>query len=157
MNETDVAALVDTTRDALRERTAQALQRFDRLARTADPPARPPRSNWTVQQVVSHVMTLVRRYLQYEEGNYRLAALPHEVSVLNQTELQAAMAPMPELIDRLQGLVPQLDELFDKVADQGRVLAFHCGAFVDGITWQTNWLGELLLHGQDIARAVKAP
>jgi hypothetical protein len=37
------------------------------------------------------------------------------------------------------------------------VLPFHCGALVDGITWQTNWLGELLLHGHDIARAAKAP
>jgi len=34
---------------------------------------------------------------------------------------------------------------------------FHCGVLVDGITAQTNWLGQLLLHGQDIARAVKAP
>jgi uncharacterized protein (TIGR03083 family) len=157
VNDTGVAALVDTTRDEMRERTAQALQRFDRLARTADPHARPSHSKWTVQQVVSHVLTLGRRYLQYVEGGYRLAAYPREVSVLNQTELEAAMAPMPELIDRLHTLAPQLDALFDDVADEGRVLAFHCGAIVDGVTWQTNWLGELLLHGQDIARAVKAP
>ncbi len=157
MNDTGVAALVDTTRDELRERTAQALQRFDRLARTADPHARPPRSDWTVHQVFSHVLTLARRYLQYAEGGYRLADHPWEVSELNQTELEAAMAPMPELLDQLHTLAPRLDELFDEVADQGRVLAFHCGAVVDGITWQTNWLGELLLHGQDIARAVQAP
>lgn len=157
MDEPAFAALVDTTRDEVRERTSQALQRFDRLARTADPHARPPRSNWTVQQLVSHVLTLAHRYLLYVEGGYRLAAYPREVSVLNQTELEAAMAPMPELIDRLHTLAPQLDELFDEVADEGRVLGFHCGAMVDGITWQTNWLGELLLHGQDIARAVKAP
>ncbi|MGA9489395.1 MAG: maleylpyruvate isomerase N-terminal domain-containing protein [Mycobacterium sp.] len=157
MNDTGVAALVDTTRDELRERTAQALQRFDRVARTADPHARPLRSNWTVQQVVSHVLTLARRYLRYAEGGYRLAAHPREVSVLNQTELEVAMAPIPELVEQLQAVVPQLDELFDEVAEEGRVLAFHCGALVDGITWQTNWLGELLLHGQDIARAVKAP
>lgn len=157
MNDTDAAALVDTTRDELRERIAQALQRFDRLARSADPLARPPRSNWTVHQVVCHVLTIARRYLQYVEGGYPLADHPHEINVLNQTELDAAMAPIPELVDRLQAVAPQLDELFDKVADEGRVLAFHCGAAVDGITWQTNWLGELLLHGQDIARAVKAP
>jgi uncharacterized protein (TIGR03083 family) len=152
-----VVALVDTTRGELRERTAQALRRFDRLALTADPDARPPHSNWTVQQVVSHVLTLTSRYLQYVEGGYSLAVHPREVSVLNQSELEAAMAPIPELIDRLQALAPNLDRLFDDVADLGRVLAFHCGAVVDGITWQTNWLGELLLHGQDIARAVNAP
>jgi uncharacterized protein (TIGR03083 family) len=157
MNDIEVAALVDTTRDELRERIAQALQRFDRLARSADPLAPPPRSNWTVQQVVSHVLTIACRYLQYVEGGYRLAAHPREVSVLNQTELDAAMAPIPQLVDELQTVAPQLNELFDKVADEARVLAFHCGAVVDGITWQTNWLGELLMHGQDIARAVKAP
>lgn len=157
MNDTGVAALVDTTREELRQRTEQALQRFDRLARTADPDARPARSNWTVQQVVSHVLTLARRYLRSAEGGYRLADYPWEVSVLNQTELEAAMAPMPELLDQVQTLARQLDELFDDVADEGRVLAFHCGAVVDGVTWQTNWLGELLLHGHDIARAVKAP
>ncbi len=67
------------------------------------------------------------------------------------------MAPIPELVDGLRALVPQLNQLFDEVADEGKVLGFHCGALVDGITWRTNWLGELLLHGQDIARAVKAP
>jgi hypothetical protein len=103
------------------------------------------------------VLTIARRYLQYVEGGYRLATHPHEVSVLNQTELDAAMAPIPELVDQLQALAPQLDDLFDKIAEEGRVLAFHCGAHVDGITWQTNWLGELLLHGHDVARAVKAP
>lgn len=157
MDDIGIAALVDITRDELRERIAQALERFIRLARTADPHARPPRSNWTVQQVFSHVLSLGHRYLEYVEGRYRLAAHPVEVSGLNQIELEAAMAPIPELIDRLQILAPRLDELFDEVADNGRVLGFHCGAVVDGITWQTNWLGELLLHGQDIARAVKAP
>jgi uncharacterized protein (TIGR03083 family) len=157
MNDTEVAALVDTTRDELRERIAQALQRFDRLARSADPLARPPHSDWTVQQVVAHVLTTARRYLQFVEGGYRLADRPGELSVLNKTDLEAAMAPIPELVDQLQAVAPQLDELFDKVADEGRMLAFHCGAVVDGITWQTNWLGELLVHGQEIARAVKAP
>jgi uncharacterized protein (TIGR03083 family) len=157
MNDTEVAALVDTTRDEMRERIAQALQRFDRLARTADPLAQPARSNWTVQQAVAHVLTIAQRYLRYVEGGYRLATRPREVCVLNQTELDGTMAPIPDLVDRLQAVAPQLDELFDNTTDEGRVLAFHCGAHVDGITWQTNWLGELLLHGQDIARAVKAP
>jgi hypothetical protein len=102
-------------------------------------------------------VTLACRYLRYVAGDYRLAGEPREVCVLNQTELDAAMAPIPELIERLQGLAPRLDQLFDTVADEGRVLAFHCGAVVDGITWQTNWLAELLLHGHDVARAVKAP
>ena len=120
MNDVDVAALIDTTRNEVRERTAHALLRFDRLARNADPHARPPRSEWTVQQVVSHVLTLARRYLEYAEGRYRLASYPDEVSLLNRTELEAAMAPIPELVDGLRALVPQLNQLFDEVADEGK-------------------------------------
>ncbi len=32
----------------------------------------------------------------------------------------------------------------------------HAGAVLDGVGGQTNWLGELLLHGHDIARAIEA-
>jgi hypothetical protein len=46
--------------------------------------------------------------------------------------------------------------LFDSV-DEGSVFPFHGGGVVDGITAQTNWLAEVLLHGEDIARAVRVP
>lgn len=157
MESPEFAALVDTTRHELRERIAHALAQFDRLARAADPLAVPPHSHWTVQQVIAHVLTIAARYLHYVEGGYRLAGTPREVDVLNQTELDTAMAPSAELADRLQALAPELNQLFDRVTGEERVLDFHCGARVDGITWQTNWLGELLMHGHDIARAVKAP
>lgn len=151
------AALVDCTRDELRERIALALARFDRLARSADPLARPPGSQWTVQQAIAHVLTIAQRYVRFRRGTYRLADRPSEVSLLNQCELEAAMAPVTELADQLQAIAPELNALFDEVAEQGRALPFHCGVLVDGTTWQTNWLGELLIHGYDIARAVKVP
>ncbi|BBZ69505.1 hypothetical protein MPRS_05980 [Mycobacterium paraseoulense] len=157
MYDAGVAALVDTTRDELRERIAHALTRFDQISRSADPHSRVPRSDWTVHQTVAHVLTIAQRYLRYAQGGYRLAARPGEVSVLNQTELETVMAPASELADHVQALAPELDALFDATADEGRSLQFHCGALVDGVTWQTNWLGELLLHGHDVARAVKAP
>jgi uncharacterized protein (TIGR03083 family) len=157
MHDVNVAALIDTTPTEVRERTSQALLRFERLATASNPDARSQHSEWTVQQLVSHVLTVARRYLQYAAGGYRLASHPREVITLNRTEIAAAMAPIPELLDELRAVVPQLNQLFDQVADEGQVLDFHCGALVDGITWQTNWLGEVLLHGHDIARAVKAP
>jgi len=48
MNDTEYVALVDTTRDELRERIGRARDRFDRLIRTADPHARVPGLDWTV-------------------------------------------------------------------------------------------------------------
>lgn len=50
-----------------------------------------------------------------------------------------------------------MDSYFDAVANQEPVLPFHCGLLGDGISSQTNWLGELLVHGGDVARAVTAP
>jgi hypothetical protein len=157
MNAAEGAALVDTTRDELRDRIAQTLIRFDRLARAADPLAQLPGSAWNVQQAVAHVLTIAQRYLHEQQGDSRLVAHPREVNTLNQNELEAAMAPVSELADQIQAVAPELDALFDTVANEGPVLAFHCGAHVDGITWQTNWLGELLMHGRDIARTAKAP
>jgi uncharacterized protein (TIGR03083 family) len=158
MNEMAYVALADTNRDELRERIAVARQRFDRLARSADPLARPPGSDWTVQQVVAHVLTVAHRYRNVAEGrDYRRAAYPREVDVINQAELEAVMAPVAELADQLQALQPQMDTYFDAIADDAPVIPFHAFAVIDGSAFQTNWLGELLVHGQDIARAVNAP
>jgi uncharacterized protein (TIGR03083 family) len=158
VNDTDYVAIVETSRDELRERIAVARQRFDRLVRSADPLARPPGHDWTVQQIVAHMLTLAYRYRQMARGrDYRHAATPRDVAVLNQTELDAAMAPVPELADQLQALAPEMDRFFDANSDDRPTIPFHAFGAMSGNTAQTNWLGELLLHGQDIARAVKAP
>jgi uncharacterized protein (TIGR03083 family) len=158
MNDTTQAALVDTSRDELRERIADASQRFDRLVRTADPLARVPGHSWTVHQTVAHVLTIVHRYRQVARGlMYRPGASPHAIAALNQTELEAAMAPVPELADEIQEQMPEVQTYFDTVDLDRPAFPFHQYAVVTGFTSQTNLLGELVLHGEDIARAVKAP
>src|SRR4051812_36389019 len=158
MNGTAYVGLVDATRAELRERISLARDRFDCLVRTADPNARPPRSRWTVQQVVAHVLTVAHRYRDISRGQeYHRARTPGEVAVINQAELEAALAPIPELADRIRALAEEMDAYFDKLADDRTTVVFHAGAVVDGTTAQTNWLGELLLHGEDVARAIKAP
>ncbi|MDT5174695.1 MAG: hypothetical protein QOG37_1946, partial [Mycobacterium sp.] len=158
MNGTAYVGLVDTTRDELRERISLARDRFDYLVRTADPNARPPRSRRTVQQVVAHVLTVAHRYRELARGQeYRRAGTPGEVAVINQAELEAALAPIPELADSIRALAEEMDGYFDQLADDQTMVPFHVGAVVDGTTAQTNWLGELLLHGEDVARAIKAP
>ena len=37
------------------------------------------------------------------------------------------------------------------------VAEFHCGAVVSGVVAQVNWLFDLTLHGEDIARSVGVP
>jgi uncharacterized protein (TIGR03083 family) len=158
VNDTESVAIVETSRDELRERIAVARERFDRLVRTADPLARPPGHEWTVQQIVAHVLTVGHRYRQVAHGgDYRHAAHPRDIAVLNQAELEAAMAPVPELADQLQALAPEMDSFFDANSDDRPTIPFHAFGVMSGNTAQTNWLGELLFHGQDVARAVKAP
>ena len=155
MNDTGYVGLVDTNRSELRERIALARGRFDQLVRTADPDARVPRSDWTVQQTVAHVLTVGHRYQGIARGTgYHRAGNPRELDVINQAELEAVMAPIPELADQLQDLAPEMDAYFDAHTDDGPTIPFHHG-FADGLAWQTNWLGELLFHGHDVARAVK--
>ncbi|OBI44431.1 hypothetical protein [Mycobacterium sp. E796] len=158
MNDTEYVALVDTTRHELRDRIEAARNRFDRLARTADPLARPPGSRWNVQQTVAHVLTVAHRYRELAHGREpRRGATAGELRAVNQAELEVALAPMHELADQIQALAPEIDGYFDMLADSRATVQFHTGVVVDDITAQTNWLGELLLHGYDIARGVKAP
>jgi uncharacterized protein (TIGR03083 family) len=155
MNDTEYVALVETSREELRDRIALARNRFDRLIRTADPLARPPGSDWTVQQVVAHVLTVALRYRQFARGlDFRRAVNPAEVQVINQVELEAVMAPLPELADQLQALEGEMDNLFDRMSNDRPEILFHFGIMVSGFTAQTNWLSELLAHGQDVARAM---
>jgi uncharacterized damage-inducible protein DinB len=158
MNDTGFVPLVDTSRDELRGRIALAHQRFDALVRAADPVARPPGHDWTVHQILAHVVTVGDRYRQLARGgDYHHAADPRDTAKVNQAELEAAMAPVPALADELQALSAELDGFFDANTDDRPRFPFHAFGVVSGITGQTNWLGELVLHGEDIARAAKVP
>lgn len=157
MSDTERIALVDTTRDELRERIAEARQRFYLLARSADPQARRRGLDWSVHQVIAHVLCVARRYEALAEGrDFRRARYPRELDQINHEEMMAAMAPVPELLAELSTLEPVMDALFDGLPDDYSA-EFHCGAVASGIVAQINWLFELILHGEDIARSVGVP
>jgi uncharacterized protein (TIGR03083 family) len=157
MDDTGCVALVDTGRDELRARIGDVRERFSRLARSADPHARRTGLDWTVHQVVAHVLTIANRYRMIAEGqDFHRASCPRDLDRINQDEVDAVMAPIPELMDQLEALAPVMDAMFDSLPDDYSV-EFHCGVIVSGIMAQTNWLMELILHGGDIARAVGTP
>ena len=157
MNDTEYVALVDTTRDELRDRIGRARDHLDRLIRTADPHAPVPGLDWTVHQVVAHMLSMAHRYQALAEGrDFRRASYARELDEINRIELEALMAPVPEIADQINDLVPVMDALFD-AGSNDRVYEAHCGALLDGIAAQTNWLGELILHGRDVARAIREP
>ena len=157
MKDTGFVAIVDTDHDELRDRIETMRQRFYRLARSADPNARRKGLDWDVQQVVAHVLSVAHRYRTFAETNdFRRASHPREGDQINQEELEAVMAPIPELVDQLEALEPVMDTWFDGLPDDFTG-EFHCGAMVCGLVAQINWLAELILHGDDIARAVGVP
>lgn len=157
MNDTGFVVIVDTDRDELRDRIDEARQRFYRLARYADPGARRRGLDWNVHQVIAHVLCVARRYQAIAEGReFRRARHPRELDQINHEEMLAALAPIPELLADLEALEPVMDAFFDGLPNDYRS-EFHCGAMVSGIVVQVNWLFDLVLHGEDIARAVGAP
>jgi uncharacterized protein (TIGR03083 family) len=157
MNNTGFVALVDTDRNELRDRIEEARQRFYQLARTADPNARRLGLDWTVHQVIAHVLCVARRYQAIIEGrDFRRAVRPRDLDQINDEEMLAAMAPIPELLAELATLEPLMDGYFDGLPDDYTV-ELHCGAMGSGIIVQINWLFDVLLHGEDIARAVGTP
>lgn len=157
MNETGVVALVDTDREELRGRIQEARQRFYELASSADPNARRRGLDWPVHQVVAHMLSVARRYQAVIEGrDFRRAGYPREADLINQEEMLATMAPIPELLEELKALEPAMDGFFDGLADD-YTLEFHCNVMVSGLIVQVNWLFELVLHGEDIARAAGLP
>jgi hypothetical protein len=148
------AAIVDTDRAELRDRIAEARQRFYQLARSADPLARRRGLDWNVHQVIAHVLCVARRYQAVAEGrDFRRARQPRELDQINQEEMLAAMAPIPDLLEELKALEPVMDAFFDGLPED-YVGEFHCGAMVSRVIVQVNWLFDLILHGEDIARAV---
>ena len=77
MNRTDSLAIVDTDREELRDRIDVMRQRFYRLALCADPSARRSAFDWTVQQIVAHVLSVACRYKTFAEtGDFVAPAIP---------------------------------------------------------------------------------
>ena len=121
MNDTGYVAIVDTNRDELRARIADMRQRFYRLAREADPHASRRGLDWDVQQVVAHMLCIAHRYQAVAEGrDFHRAGHPRELDRINQTELEAVMAPIPDLVDQLEALEPVMDSYFDNLTTTPR-------------------------------------
>ncbi|MDT5387931.1 MAG: hypothetical protein QOE04_1572, partial [Mycobacterium sp.] len=135
MNDTDYIALVDTDRAELKTRIAAARERFDRLLRSADPQARIPGGDWNVAQLGAHMVSITHRYRQIIRGqDFRRAMSVSDMDVINQAEMEALVAPLPELADQIQVLADEMDDWFDAHPDDPELVEFHGGAMISGLT-----------------------
>ncbi|GAB4002426.1 maleylpyruvate isomerase N-terminal domain-containing protein [Nocardioides ultimimeridianus] len=155
---TDAILMTDTDIDELEAAINRARQDFVALARSSDPTARVG-EHWSVRDVVAHVYTVAQRYTSVAAtGTYRRAEGPRDLDSINDAEVAAlADVPYAEILTRLEDCAGEISHFLRGAVGKGRIFPFHGGEFIDATSGATNWIGELRIHGYDIARAVKAP
>ena len=136
-----------------------AVQRYSELARSAADDARPlPGSEWTVREAVAHVTTVAPRYAKFPSGTQRLADTPAELPALNGEEIEAlGELPVAEMLTVLADAVEAVIGQVEGFGDQPPQYRFHGGGLVTADVALGILLGELVVHGWDMARALHRP
>ena len=134
-----------------------ASARFIELAAAVTPSdaARPvPPLEWTVGETIGHVLTVIRR--GYRDP--RRSATPEETAGLNQICLDELEERDPAALAELlrADVHTALDLVYPKIADD-RVFPFHGGVETTMTPALHVVLGEFLIHGYDVARALDQP
>jgi uncharacterized protein (TIGR03083 family) len=144
-------------RDAARAALTRAARAVADLARAAPDPERPVAgSDWSVREVIAHLVLIIEGFCRYATGDATpvidLADLarsnPAAIEKVEERDVRA-------LADRLEaGVAEFLELIVDRALDDPMVwhgvdttVGAACGIY----------LGELLMHGEDIARTIEAP
>ena len=113
---------------------------------------------WTVAQAFAHVVTVAPRYLHgaRREGEWTRTA--GELPELNERELNRLdTRNVTTLATQLRSSIAELAALLDRLGDDQPIFRFHGGAKVAADVTLGILLGELVVHGWDIATALGHP
>ena len=141
--------------DRVRPAIDEAGERFAALVTAApDPDLRVPHSDWTVREATGHVVTVVTRYADGPERRGTWVDDPRALPELNQAQIRAlGIRAMPELASQVRR---DLTALCDQIEGYGAAppsFRFHGGEPIAADVALGTLLGELVVHGWDIARA----
>lgn len=146
--------LTDTSPLAVELRAA--VQRYAELARTADGDQQLSGSTWTVWESVAHVATVAPRYSKFPHGTQKLAETPAVLPELNADEIQElSQLPIAELLDLLHDAVEAVISQVEAFEDASPAYRFHGGEMVSADVALGILLGELLVHGLDLAKTMR--
>jgi uncharacterized protein (TIGR03083 family) len=130
-------------------------ERFADLVTSAPDPAAPlPDSAWTVREATAHVVTVVRRLSDGPEGRGTFVPDPRDLAALNDAQIQdLADLDVPALAGRLRRDLAALAAQVRAYGTAPPSFCFHGGEPVAADVALGILLGELVVHGWDIARA----
>lgn len=133
------------------DRAVATTDRFVEMVRLLGPDqltTRVPGMDWSVVEVVAHVASVYRRYTV----NPRRAADREQVAVQNADDLLEFGTDVQALTNDMVEQLASLEGAMDLV-EPGHDFEFHAGQPITLAGGWGNMIGELLAHGDDIARA----
>jgi uncharacterized protein (TIGR03083 family) len=133
-----------------------AVERFGSLVRSAEPSTRVRGSDWTVAEVAAHVLTIASAYEGYIRDDIQPVIRLAHVNEDNARNLaQSGPVDVADVLDAIErataGFVAATADLPLEHPMRWHDVTSNVGT-VYGI-----FLGELLIHGRDIARTLRRP
>ena len=113
-----------------------------------------PNLDWNVAETVAHVLTIVRRGFADRRRSETAAATADLNQLVLDETLERDLATLTQLLR--QDVHTVLDVVYPKIPED-RVFPFHAGVTTTMTPALRIVLGEFLVHGHDVARAVDRP
>ena len=136
--------------------------RFGTLVSAApDPTVRVAHSaEWTVRDVAAHLVTVAARFAHGPQGHGTWVPTPDELGGLNRSQIAAltgTTTDVGELAARLRQRLAELKAQIQGYGAQVPTFRFHGGEMVRADVALGILLGELVVHGYDVARTLRQP